>query len=66
MTALPSKADIKLNLGKRAAYDPKRTFFVDVIRLQMWAICSLLNYAYFTIPTKAKPARKTAQAAYRL
>ncbi len=48
---------------ERPLHPRKRTYFVDVIRLQMRAICSLLNYAYFTIPTKAEPARKTVQPA---
>ncbi len=33
MTAFPCKADIKLNLGKRSANDPKRTFTFPSVAL---------------------------------
>jgi hypothetical protein len=29
MSALPPKADIELNSSSRAAYDPKRTFWIN-------------------------------------
>ena len=65
-SAFRPKPDIRLRLSFMTANDPKRTFLVDMIRLQMQAKCSLLNYAKYTGSEKAKADRKTVQSTHQL
>ncbi len=45
MSALPPEADVGLVGLRGAADDPKPTYLVDMIFLQIQANCSFLNYS---------------------
>jgi hypothetical protein len=56
MSALRSEADIKLNLPKRSANDPKRTFLTARHKVNNQVISGAKEYKETTINNKAKPA----------